>query len=67
MAFIRLINGKGLVVKNEQALEMWAVYNKEMEGNEKQQAFCKQIKMIHFNIKNAPDTWLNKHKTKTTH
>jgi hypothetical protein len=63
MAFIRLKNGKGIVISAEQANVMWSVFNKEKIGNEEQQKFCKLIKQIHFNPKTAPKSWLNKQKT----
>ena len=62
MAFIRLKNGKGVVVNSEQANLIWAIYNKEEPGDDKQQQFCKLVKMIHFNPKNAPESWLKLNK-----
>lgn len=58
MAVIRLTNEQQVTVSREKAVEVWEVLNGEKDGTPEQEEFCSKIKKIHFNWRNAPDSWV---------
>lgn len=59
MAFVRLKNGKGIVVSAEQGVAMWRILANEIKGRKKQRAFVARIRKIYLNRDNAPQSYLD--------
>lgn len=58
MAYVVFTDGKKSNISAEQGLGIWQVLNGEIEGDEKQQEFCRKVEKIYLNWRNAPDNYI---------
>lgn len=61
MAVVVFLDGHRQIVNGEQGVAIWRVLNGEVEPTEQQADYCREIRDLYLNLREAPQSYFDKY------